>query len=73
MKKLIVILAMAGCSKDELPSDCMCGRITNDGINNCYWIEIRNDCSGSVESFCLDRGDWMTAYVGSDICIDQTW
>ncbi len=75
MKKTILILAMIafiGCSEDRptLDQDCNCGTIANDGIDNgCYWLEIRNDCSGNKKRFCFDQDIWMDAYVGENFCV----
>lgn len=75
MKKLFVILTLAfivGCN-EETPNpnrDCNCGTIANDGIDNgCYWLEIRNNCSGNKKKFCFDQDVWMDAYVGEKFCV----
>ena len=65
-------LLFSSCSKEE---DCTCGEITNDGIeNDCYYLQIRNDCTGNYKTFCFDQSVWMDAYVGSDFCVTgETW
>jgi hypothetical protein len=71
MKKLIIILSIIalGCN-DEVPSKCNCGVIANDGVTNgCYWLEIRNDCSGNKKKFCFDEDIWMSNYVGDNFCV----
>ena len=73
MKKLIMILMLAiglvSCNKEE-DKQCNCGTIANDGITGtCYWLEIRNDCSGNKKTFCFDQDVWMDAYVGSNFCV----
>jgi hypothetical protein len=73
MKKLIMIFMLAiglvSCSKEE-DKPCNCGTIANDGITGtCYWLEIRNDCSGNKKTFCFDQDVWMDAYVGSNFCV----
>jgi hypothetical protein len=73
MKKLIMIVMLAiglvSCNKEE-DKPCNCGTIANDGINgSCYWLEIRNDCTGNKKTFCFDQDVWMDAYVGSNFCV----
>jgi hypothetical protein len=73
MKKLIMIFMLAiglvSCGKEE-DKQCNCGTIANDGINgSCYWLEIRNDCTGNKKTFCFDQDVWMDAYVGSNFCV----
>jgi hypothetical protein len=76
MKKLIftlsavAMLAFTACEKENT---CNCGMVTDDGINgSCYWVEIRNQCSGNVKRFCLSQGDWMNAHPGTTYCITNT-
>lgn len=74
MKKLIMIvilsIGLVSCNKEETQQQCNCGVITNDGINgSCYWLEIRNDCSGNKKTFCFDQSVWMNAYVGDNFCV----
>jgi hypothetical protein len=70
MKKLLLsllILTLIGCKKDE---PCNCGTITNDGINgNCYYLEIRNECSGNKKTFCFDYDVWFDGNVGEHFCV----
>jgi hypothetical protein len=74
MKKLITLLmllslVLVSCNKEE-NKPCNCGTVANDGIDgSCYWLEIRNDCSGNKKTFCFDQDVWMTAYVGSNFCV----
>ena len=52
------------------------GTITNDGItDDCYWLDIKNDCSNNLKRFCFDYSDWLTAYVGTDVCLngEEPW
>jgi len=79
MKKLllvfIVIVGITSCKKDEIKKEnCNCGRILSDDVTN-YSIVVRNNCTGHEKSFILAEGDWMNAYVGSDICLtnEPTW
>lgn len=72
MKKMFLIFALSvgliGCNKES--EQCNCGTIANDGIDNgCYWLEIRNDCTGNKKKFCFDEDVWMSAYVGSNFCV----
>lgn len=76
MKKIILILfivaGLSACDKEEpfLQRDCNCGMVVDDGIDgNCYWLELRNDCSDRKKQFCVDGDKWMTAYVGTKFCI----
>jgi hypothetical protein len=69
---LILMIALIGCNKEDTPQqDCVCGTIANDGIDplGCYWLEIRNDCSGNKKKFCFDEDIWMDAYVGTNFCV----
>jgi hypothetical protein len=73
MKKLIMILMLAivlvSCNEED-NKPCNCGTIANDGIDgSCYWLEIRNDCSGNKKKFCFDQDVWMDAYVSSNFCV----
>ena len=77
MRNLLVIaltstLLFSSCTKEE---DCTCGEILNDGIDNgCYWLEIRNDCTGNRKQFCFDQSGWTDAFVGTDFCVTgETW
>jgi hypothetical protein len=75
MKKLMMIIMLAigltSCTKEE-DKQCNCGTIANDGITGtCYWLEIRNDCSGNKKTFCFDQDVWMDAYVGSNFCVSN--
>jgi hypothetical protein len=82
MKKLVFIAIaialstmMVSCSKEE-QEQCNCGTIANDGIDNgCYWLEIRNDCSGNKKRFCFDEDIWMNNYVGDHFCVtnESSW
>ena len=73
MKKIITIasaiLLLNSCKKDE--STCNCGKIIDDDVND-YSILIRNSCTNNTKKFYLTRGDWITAYVGSDYCITNS-
>ena len=72
MKKLLLILLVCSamsCKKDE-NKECNCGTITNDGVSdNCYWLEVRNQCSDNKKRWCFDQDIWSTAYVGSHFCV----
>ena len=79
MKKLgmifMVAILMTSCNK-EFDEPCNCGTIANDGIDNgCYWLEIRNSCSGNEKKFCFDEDVWLSNYVGDDFCVinEATW
>ena len=64
---LIAIVLLASCKKEK---DCNCGIIANDGITNgCYWLEIRNDCTGNKKKFCFDQDVWQSNYVGDPFCV----
>lgn len=74
MKKVVIFIMLAisivSCNKEEEDKQCNCGTIANDGIDgSCYWLEIRNDCSGNKKKFCFDQDVWMSAYVGSNFCV----
>jgi hypothetical protein len=73
-----VTLSLVSCEKEDITTrSCNCGVIANDGINsqtNCYWLEIRNDCSGNKKKFCFDQDIWMNNYVGDRFCVtNQEW
>lgn len=66
------------CKKEEPvveeEKDCNCGTIANDGIDsatNCYWLEIRNECSGNKKKWCFDEDVWMNANVGERFCVSN--
>jgi len=79
MKKItltiIAALLFIGCQKENEPApakDCNCGVIANDGIDNgCYWLEIRNNCSGNKKKFCFDKDIWYNNFVGDNVCINN--
>ena len=84
MKKVLLILLLttaifSGCSNETTTpssnSNCNCGTIANDGIDeDCYWLEIRNSCSGNKKIFCFDQDIWIDAYVGENFCVaNQSW
>lgn len=63
----LMILTLISCAKEE---PCNCGTIANDGIDgDCYWLQIRNDCSGNKKKFCFDQDVWMNAFVGENFCV----
>ena len=79
-----LIIAIFACEKEVVDpivqpipeSNCNCGTITNDGItDDCYWLDIKNDCSNNIKRFCFDYSDWLTAYVGNDVCLngEESW
>ena len=73
MKKTMMFMAvitmiLLSCKKEE--EQCNCGTIANDGIDNgCYWLEIRNDCSGNKKKFCFDEDVWMNNHPGDHFCV----
>lgn len=81
MKKMLLslcVVALVACKKDE---PCNCGTITNDGVttnldgSTCYWLEIRNECSGNKKTWCFDGDVWFDANVGEDFCVtnEPSW
>ena len=56
-------------------SDCNCGTISNDGIQTlsngewCYWLEIKNHCSGNKKVFCFDSSTWFQNHPGDNFCV----
>ena len=81
MKKLILLFALTfaavSCEKEEVaPEVCSCGVIVADGVETgCYYLEIKNDCSGNIERFCFDYETWLNNYVGESFCVYnvETW
>jgi len=76
MKKITLIVALliglASCEKEKVNynRDCNCGTVVSDGIDgNCYWVELRNNCSKNKDYFCIDGDVWMQAYIGEKVCI----
>ena len=64
---LVTVSVLFGCKKDE---PCNCGTIVSDGINgNCYYLEIRNECSGNKKTFCFDYDTWFEANPGEHFCV----
>ena len=76
MKKLLLLslllTCMLSCKKEQ--KDCNCGRVMSDDVTN-YSVIVRNNCTDNEKTFTLQEGDWMNAYVGSDICLtnEPTW
>jgi hypothetical protein len=78
MKKLTLItiaalfLTLFGCQKETV-KDCNCGIVANDGIDgSCYWLELRNNCTGNKKKFCVDQDKWFQAYAGTEFCITNS-
>jgi hypothetical protein len=79
MRKLFMFMIVVSCillsCKKEDQEKCNCGTIANDGIStnadgsSCYWLEIRNDCSGNKKQWCFDQDVWMNSPVGSNFCV----
>ncbi|MBU6158439.1 MAG: hypothetical protein KGP35_05340 [Bacteroidetes bacterium] len=75
----IFLFAVLSCTKEKAAqqqNQCNCGTIANDGIDNgCYWLEIRNNCSGNKKKFCFDQDIWLNAQVGTNFCVtnQQQW
>lgn len=58
------------CSEDEDDKECNCGTIANDGItDDCYWLEIRSDCSQNKKQFCFDQDIWFDNHPGDHFCV----
>ena len=74
---VIIIATLTSCKKEDITCNpTTCGVIANDGITDgCYWLEIKNDCSGNKKKFCFDENVWMSAYVGTNFCVTgvQPW
>jgi hypothetical protein len=71
----LILISILSCSKEEV-KPCNCGTIADDGITNgCYWLEIRNDCSGNKKKFCFDQDVWKNSYVGTNFCVtnEKQW
>ena len=77
MMALVMSLAFVSCKKEEVkPSEpapvCNCGIITSDGIDgNCYWLEIRNNCSNNKKTFCFDYDVWLDGNLGEEFCVSN--
>ena len=71
MKKVIlglaIILSIASCKKVQ---PCNCGMVISDRASD-YSVVIRNNCSDNEQRFTLEAGDWMTAFVGENFCINN--
>jgi hypothetical protein len=74
MKKVLLVLGIVAmglqsCEKEVL-CNSNCGTIINDGIDDgCYWLEIRNSCTGNNKVFCFDQYTWQSNYVGDNFCV----
>lgn len=67
MKKLIILaLVFVSCEKE--PTDCNCGYITADNVED-YSVTIQNVCTNNYKTFTLNPEDWMNAHVGERYCI----
>ncbi len=67
----VISLLFISCTKEELKK-CNCGTVANDGIDinpECYWLEIRNDCTGNKKKFCFDEDIWLQYSPGEKICV----
>jgi hypothetical protein len=78
MKKTIIIamflIGLGSCKKSDITCNSNCGKIMADDVRD-YSVLIKNSCTGNQKWFILQRGDWLTAYVGTDYCITNsgTW
>lgn len=74
---MLVASILVACKKEEEEQKkCNCGTVANDGVDNgCYWLEIRNSCSGNKKTWCFDQDVWMNAPVGSEFCVtnETSW
>ena len=75
IKLLLVAVLLAGtftsCSGDEeIFCDDNCGTILSDNVSD-YSVRVKNSCTGNIETFYLEPSDWLTAFVGSDICFSN--
>lgn len=69
------MLFIAGCNEDKPTPNkqCNCGTIANDGIDpGCFWLQIRNECSGNKKKFCFDEDIWMNAHPGERFCVTNS-
>ena len=83
MKKVILVLgmitiALSSCKKEAELCSSNCGTVVNDGINsaeNCYWLEIQNECTGNKKVFCFDQNTWFNSHVGDSFCVtnEPSW
>ena len=65
---IFLVFFFDSCSEDE--KECNCGTIANDGItNDCYWLEIRSDCSQMKKRFCFDQDIWFDNHPGDYFCV----
>lgn len=83
MKKAIILalaIAMVSCKKEEAEpnngnnnnNSCTCGIITDDGYEvatDCYWLDIKNECSDNIKRFCFTQDVWMNNFVGNRFCV----
>jgi len=70
VRKLLFISVTLILSCEKKIENCNCGIISNDGIDgNCYWLEIRNNCTDNKKVFCFDQDIWMNNYVGDPFCV----
>lgn len=73
MKKIIyglaITLSIVSCKKEDV-KQCNCGLVVSDDVSN-YSVVIRNNCSNNQQTFTLQPGDWMNAYVGSNYCLSN--
>ena len=68
----LTLITLLSCN-DDTPNpnkDCNCGTIANDGIDgDCYWLEIRNNCTNNKKKFCFDQDIWMNNHPGDNFCV----
>ena len=70
LDKLKYELEQQSSSEDEDDKECNCGTIANDGItDDCYWLEIRSDCSQNKKQFCFDQDIWFDNHPGDHFCV----
>lgn len=75
---LVMFVSFLSCKKEENEpnhsgnSNCTCGVITDDGydvLTDCFWLEVRNDCTDNKKRFCFDQDVWMSNFVGDPFCV----
>lgn len=77
MKRLLLILAISliGCSKEEPVKTCNCGIVVQDGIADigiCFWLKVKNHCSGNTKMFCIEEDKWMNYHKGMEFCMPDS-
>ena len=82
MKKLTVLIGLSilitSCNRDKdefsFYSNENCGIITKVyEIGTYQYVDVQNNVTGNIETFTLNREDWVGLQAGEGKCFNNQW